>query len=133
MPDNISLPDEGYPTLAMQFTRASVNKVLQTVVVLRQQGWPEPKILARMQKDLNQFSPRTLRRLYDLSKGGVPPDDVAVSNVESEKELKQGTLELTVKVAIPGVFIAGELLQHRAACWFVASVSGRTYVLKQLM
>lgn len=122
---------EGMPTLAAQFTRHLVEKLLGMVAKLREQGWPESKILPQMLQDLPGYPRHTVRRLYDMSLGKSIPDDIQPSNLRSEKAPKPDTLEVAVKVAIPAIEPGG-LIQYQGTCWCVASVQGTTYVLKKL-
>jgi hypothetical protein len=127
----MSDPPEGFSTLAAQFTRKVVDRIVSTIRDLRRRGWTERRILAQLKKDLRAFPSHAIRRLYDLSRDRAIPDDVAASNIASEKEVKTDTLELVVRVELPGVEKGG-LLQHRGSCWYVASASGTAYVLKKL-
>lgn len=131
MPDELFAPPEGASTLAAQFSRRSVQKIVLVARSLRRDGWTERRILARMKEDLRAYPAHAVRRLYELSRDTTPPDDVRPSNLVSEEKVKEGTLRLTVKVPLPGIE-AGGLLQHRGACWYVVSAAGSAYVVKSL-
>ena len=131
VPEEISEPLEGFSTLAAQFTRSVLDRILSTVKKLREQGWPERRILARMRQDLKLYPSHAVQRLYDLSCNKEISDDIAPSNLVSEKEVKKDALDVAVRVLIPGIERGG-LLQHRASCWYVVDVRGTTYGLKKL-
>ncbi len=122
---------EGFSTLAAQFTRSVVDKIVSTVRKLRAEGWTEGSILARMREDLRAYPSHAVQRLYDLSRDKAIPDDVASSNLASEKEVKADTIEVGVRVPLPGVEKGG-LLQHKGSCWYVVEVRGPVYTLKKL-
>lgn len=131
MPNDLLFPSEGASTLAAQFTRRAVQKIVTVARSLRRDGWTERKILARMKEDLRAYPAHAVRRLYDLSREKAVPDDVRPSNLVSEQAVKERTLRLTVKVPVPGIEQGG-LLQHKGDCWYVVSASGPTYVIKSL-
>ena len=122
---------EGFSTLAAQFTSSVVDKIVSTVKKLRAEGWTEGNILSRMREDLRVYPSHAVHRLYDLSRDKAVPDDVAESNLVSEKELKADSLEVAVKVPIPGVEKGG-LFQHKGLCWLVVEARGPLYILKKL-
>lgn len=132
MPDEIFQSSEGYSTLAAQFTRKVVDKIVVLVRKLRRDGWTEKKILAQMRGDLQAYPRSAVQRLYDLASDKPVPDDVTPANLVSEKEVKANTIDLTVKVAIPGIQKDG-LFQHRGAVWLVLSADKKVYRLKKLV
>lgn len=131
MPDEVFLPPEGMSTLAAQFSRRSVQKILTVARSLRRDGWTERRILERMKADLRAYPAHAVRRLYDLSREKPVPDDIRPSNLVAEAAVKAGTLRLTVKVPVPGIERGG-LLQHRGTCWYVVSATGPELVVKSL-
>lgn len=131
MPDEIFQSSEGFSTLAAQFTKRTVDKIVVLVRKLRRDGWTEKKILAQMNEDLRAYPKPAIRRLFDLASEKKVPNDVTPANLVSEREVKANTLEVTVKVAIPGIQKDG-LFQHHGAAWLVQSVDGNTYLLKKL-
>lgn len=132
MPEEIFQSSEGYSTLAAQFTRKTVDKIVVLVRKLRRDGWTGRKILAQMREDLQAYPRHAVQRLYDLASDKPVPDDVTPSNFVSEKEVKKNTVDVTVKVAIPGLQKDG-LFQHRGAVWLVLSADRKVYRLKKLV
>jgi hypothetical protein len=132
MPDEIFQSSEGFSTLAAQFTKKSVDKIVVLVRKLRRDGWTEKKILAQMQGDLQAYPKTAIRRLYDLASDKPVPDDVTPANLVSEKDVKPNTVDVTVKVAIPGIQKDG-LFQHQGAVWLVLSADQKVYRLKKLV
>jgi hypothetical protein len=132
MPDEIFQSSEGFSTLAAQFTRKSMTKFIVLVRKLRRDGWTEKKILGQMQKDLQAYPRSAIRRIYDLASDKPVPDDVTPANLVSEKEVKANTIDVTVKVAIPGIQRDG-LFQHQGATWLVLSAEDKVYRLKKLV
>lgn len=132
MPEEIFQSSEGYSTLAAQWTRKSVDKIIVLVRKLRRDGWTEKKILAQMREDLQAYSRPAIQRLYDLASDKPVADDVTPANLVSETEVKKNTVDVTVKVAIPGIQKDG-LFQHRGAVWLVLAVDGKVYRLKKLV
>lgn len=132
MPDEIFQSSEGYSTLAAQFTRKTVDKIVVLVRKLRRDGWTERKILAQMREDLQAYPPAAVKRLYDLASDTPVADDVKPSNFVSETEVKKNTVDVTVKVAIPGIQKDG-LFQHQGAVWLVLSADRKVYRLKKLV
>jgi hypothetical protein len=131
MADELQLPREGMSTIGAQFTKSAVSKVLQAVKKLKDQGFNELAILDKMKKELPFFHPHTVRRLYDKSVGNPIEDDFREADVVSEKELKPGTIELALKAAAPGIE-RDCLIQFRGGDWYVAKVTGATYLLKKI-
>lgn len=131
MTQEIESTGEGMPTLAAQFTRKFVERIVTMVGKIRKQGWTEEKIWAQMTKDLAAYPSHTVQRLYDMSLARKVADDVVASNVASEKQPKADTREVTVKAAVPGLE-SGGLAQYKGACWVVGAVQGKTYILKKL-
>jgi hypothetical protein len=132
MPDEIFQSSEGFSTLAAQFTKKSVDKIVVLVRKLRRDGWTEKKILAQMQGDLQAYPKTAIRRLYDLASDKPVPDDVTPANLVSEKDVKPNTVDVSVKVAIPGIQKDG-LFQHQGAVWLVLSADQKVYRLKKLV
>lgn len=132
MPDELFPSSEGYSTLAAQFTKKTVNKIVVLVRKLRRDGWTEKKILAQMNEDLKAYPRPAIRRLYDLASEKKVPDDVTPANLVAEQDVKVNTVDVTVKVAIPGIQKDG-LFQHRGDPWLVISVDGTTYRIKKLV
>lgn len=132
MTEEIFQSSEGYSTLAAQFTKKTVDKIVVLVRKLRRDGWTEKRILAQMREDLQAYPRAAVRRLYDLASDRPVPDDVTPANLVSEQEVKKNTVDVTVKVAIPGIRRDG-LFQHQGAVWLVLSADRKVYRLKKLV
>jgi hypothetical protein len=132
MTEEVFQSSEGFSTLAAQFTRKAVDKIIVVARSLRRDGWTEKKILSKMQEDLRAYPRHAVRRLHDLAMDKPVGDDATPSNLVSDRETKKNTKELTVKVAIPGIEKDG-LFQHEGALWLVLSAEGKTYLIKKLV
>jgi len=131
MTREINRPSEGFETLAAQFTKQDIERILTTVNQLREGGRTEDEILTIMKRELAHYSLHTISLLYAMSTGKTIPDDIEPEFIKHETEPKQGTIELTLTGKNPHLQ-SGELIRHKGATWYVATVNGQMALLKNL-
>jgi hypothetical protein len=131
MAEEIRLPREGMSTIGAQYTRVYLERVLAAVRKLKDQGWPEPRILDKMRAELHSFTEHDIKRLFDLAVENPVEDDVPAADVQAERTIKEGTVELDV-ARIPKFAEVGSLLRFQGSDWYIAGKRASTLVLKKI-
>ena len=129
MNDELTLPNEGLPTLGAQFTKRAVDKICGAVKKLIDQGWDEPRIHAKMNSELMAFDEHTRRRLYDMAVGKDIADDITAENLVSSTEVKPGTNQVEVKEEVKHLKTS-TLIRFGGQDWYVGGFKNNKYVLK---
>ena len=126
----IQKPREGMSTLSAQFTRKYVDKVVSAIKDLRTGGMAETKIYEKMRGELKHLDEHTLRRIYDKSLGKPISDDLTEKMIAERKEVKSGTIQVTLKTETP--FGIGSILQIDGDDWCVTQRREKTLTLKHI-
>jgi hypothetical protein len=130
--DELVIPDEGYSTLVIQYTKRELDRLRLVITHLRQRGQSEESIRAEMQKKLVRFDAHTLDRIYRRSLGESLPDDLAADNIVSEAPVKANTIAVEVRELLPQLH-PHSLVQLRGEEWFVQRIEGKRYILKKVL
>ena len=131
MDSPIRKPREGLSTLFAQFTRESVDHILQAIRKLRVQGMSEKEILQKLDDELPEYDLHTRRRLYDKSQDAPVVDDIKAEEVLARREVKADELELTLK-STPSFAHRDTLIRFQNDDWVVVKTWAQAILIKRL-
>ena len=114
--------------MLLQLTVKVLERAIQRAKTIHVQGRPDAEVLALLTQDLRDFGPHTIRRIFDMSLERVIPDDIPSEQVQKELQIKEGTVDVTVKHK--GDFGVGDLIKYRDVNWVVVGIRGNGYRLK---
>lgn len=130
-PEVPDLAGEGVSTLAAQFTRQAVDRIVGIIRRERARGVSEATLARAMEKNMRDYDEHTRGLLLRLGSGGALPDDFPTAIVTASQQSKPNTLELTL-VSIPKDIALYSLVHHGGREWLVVDCKGNQCTLKLL-
>ena len=123
--------EEGISTLAAQFTRKSVERIVGIIRRERARGVSEAALAKAMERDLGDYDEHSRKLLLRLGSGGGVADDFPSDAVTESKKPKPNTVVLTLTTAPAGVQLHS-IVRYSCQEWLVSEVEGNNWTLKLL-
>ena len=123
--------EEGTSTLAAQFTRESVARIVKIIRRERQNGADEDTIVKMMEKHLADYDEHSREILRKLAWGGEIPDDFPKDIVVESTQPRTNTLDLKLSAMPSGVKLYS-LVHYCGNEWLVVSADKLKVTLKLL-
>ena len=125
----VSKPDQGMQTLVAEFTFAHFDQAVEEAKDLRVKKASEAEIQEHLKANYADMGEGTLKKVYQISLGLTPKDDLSAEQITSRSKVKETTWEVElaegVEIPQPGAVV---FLEGRR--WVVTSQDGNRIFLK---
>jgi hypothetical protein len=130
-PLNISKPQQGVKTLVSELSILRLEKTITTLEEMRSKSLPEQDIRDYIESRHKELDDRTKKKIYQLSFGLTPKDDLTEADLSNRNALNETTLELHLREP-SDEFVEMSLLFFEGKRWVVVEQEEKRLVLKQI-
>jgi hypothetical protein len=127
----ISKPSEGMKTLSAQFSLLRLEKTIHTAKKMRIQGRLEKDIHKLIRENHSDIDHTSRLKIYQLTLGKQPEDDISEAEVVSSNLHNPTTLELVLEVEKSDIQ-EGSFVFYKKQRWVVVGLKGCRMDLKQV-
>lgn len=126
---NVFKPKEGLNTLVSQFSFLQLEKVVVEVQKRRAQGATERDLRNHINSRYAEFDELSREKIYQLSLGITPDDDIQAGDVSEESQLDRTALKVVLKEEDSRLH-EGSIVYYHQKRWVVVEIQGAILVLK---
>ena len=126
---NVFKPKEGLNTLVSQFSFLQLEKVIVDVQKRRAQGATERDLRNHIDSRYAEFDELSREKIYQLSLGLTPDDDIQAGDVSEESQLDRTALKVVLKEEDSRLH-EGSIVYYHQKRWVVVEIQGAILVLK---
>ena len=130
-PLNIYKPQQGVKTLVSELSILRLEKTITTLEEMRSKHLPEQDIRDYIESRHKELDERTKKKIYQLSFGLTPKDDLTEGDLSNRKTLNETTLEVQLQEA-NDEFVEMSLLFFEEKRWVVVERDEKKLVLKRI-
>jgi len=127
---NVFKPKEGLNTLVSQLSFLQLEKIVAAVQKRRSEGASERDLQNHINSRYVEFDEISREKIYQLSLGITPKDDIVPGEVSEETELDKTALKLVLK-SVDSRIHEGSIVYYHEKRWVVVETKGEILVLKQ--
>ncbi len=127
---NVFKPKEGLNTLVSQFSFLQLEKIVAAVKQRRAEGASERDLQNHINSHYVEFDELSREKIYQLSLGITPKDDIVAGEVSEESEIDKTTLKLVLKITNSRIH-EGTILYYHEKRWVVVKIQSTEIVLKR--
>ena len=127
---NVFKPKEGLNTLVSQLSFLQLEKIVAAVQQRRSEGASERDLQNHINSRYMEFDEISREKIYQLSLGITPKDDLVAGDVSEESELDKTALKLVLK-SVDSRIHEGSIVYYHQKRWVVVETKGVIVVLKQ--
>ena len=126
---NVFKPKEGLNTLVSQFSFLQLEKVVAEVRKRRAEGATERDLRTHIDSRYSEFDELSREKIYQLSLGITPKDDIQAGDVSDESQLDKTALKVVLK-NVDNTLHEGSIVYYHQKRWVVVEIQGPILVLK---
>jgi hypothetical protein len=126
---NVFKPKEGLNTLVSQFSFLQLEKVVAEVQKRRAEGATERDLRTHIASRYAEFDELSREKIYQLSLGITPEDDIQAGDVSEESQLDKTALKVVLK-NVDNRLHEGSIVHYHQKRWVVVEIQGLILVLK---
>ncbi len=127
---NVFKPKEGLNTLVSQLSFLQLEKMVAAVQQRRAEGASERDLQNHINSRYVEFDEISREKIYQLSLGITPKDDIVPGDVSEESEMDETALKLVLKSADNRIH-EGSIVYYHQKRWVVVETQGAVLVLKR--
>jgi hypothetical protein len=128
---NVFKPKEGLNTLVSQFSFLQLEKFVAEVQKRRAEGATERDLRNHINSRYAEFDELSRKKIYQLSLGITPDDDIQAGDVSEESQLDKTALKVVLK-SVDNRLHEGSIVYYHQKRWVVVEIQGSILVLKNL-
>jgi len=127
---DIEKPSRGFNTLVSEISVLQFDRFVDEIRVRRNSGASEKEILAEIEQRFREFDESTRKKIYQLSLGLTPKDDLTSGHVVERNDVNPTTCEIRVS-HLDQRLQGGSIIYYEGRRWVLTRLKGEWLTLKQ--